>query len=561
MAACAAGASLTLFAASSHAQQGGWALNPSKYGDQQGGVATSLPPLSSQLVTLAGGVGTFGGGNPPSVLTVTGLWRLQDLAPGNLLVQGFNHSLVSVVSSNQLGLGDVNSYQVMFAPYFAAFPEADWAWAWYTGGNDPSLGASLGSGVQLPTDLRPNAPCGDQVPFTAVATGSPNIGDGVMGFSFSGVVSAHQICFYAEDGLVGHTWVEFRDSDGNVTSRGKYPVKKAPFADGDIRDDGAHAWTHRICFRVSSSSYNAAAALVNAQIAAPGHYSVTSANCVDFALAVAGAAGIALPATSNLAGISAPSTLDASIAAILQGGGVGDDCGVATANSGGLAGGAPFDADAGLLLQTALDDPAAAAAITDMMLVSSSLGTTTAGTGALVVIGIGGATPSDALIGIDWGDGSEPFAQSISAAHAYAAAGIYQGRVVVVDDAAVHAISFDVHVQPGAGPASIGVTIDDLPPDETPNPGFETDQPVAVIPIGCTTDCNGDGIPDCVQPGACCFGDFDNSLTVDGADLGVLLGAWGQSGAQPADLNHDGLVDGGDLGALLGAWGSCLPPG
>jgi hypothetical protein len=40
----------------------------------------------------------------------------------------------------------------------------------------------------------------------------------------------------------------------------------------------------------------------------------------------------------------------------------------------------------------------------------------------------------------------------------------------------------------------------------------------------------------------------------DGADLGLLLGAWGAAGG-PADLNGDGTVDGADLGLLLGNWG------
>jgi hypothetical protein len=51
--------------------------------------------------------------------------------------------------------------------------------------------------------------------------------------------------------------------------------------------------------------------------------------------------------------------------------------------------------------------------------------------------------------------------------------------------------------------------------------------------VGATPDLNGDGV-------------------VDGADLGLLLGAWGSASA---DLNGDGTTDGADLGLLLGAWG------
>jgi hypothetical protein len=52
-----------------------------------------------------------------------------------------------------------------------------------------------------------------------------------------------------------------------------------------------------------------------------------------------------------------------------------------------------------------------------------------------------------------------------------------------------------------------------------------------------------------------CPGDLSGDATVDGADLGLLLGNWGGSGT--GDLNGDTVVDGADLGLLLGAWGSC----
>jgi hypothetical protein len=51
-----------------------------------------------------------------------------------------------------------------------------------------------------------------------------------------------------------------------------------------------------------------------------------------------------------------------------------------------------------------------------------------------------------------------------------------------------------------------------------------------------------------------CPADLDDSGSVDGADLGVLIGSWGSSGA---DLDGSGTVDGADLGILLSAWGAC----
>jgi hypothetical protein len=63
------------------------------------------------------------------------------------------------------------------------------------------------------------------------------------------------------------------------------------------------------------------------------------------------------------------------------------------------------------------------------------------------------------------------------------------------------------------------------------------------------------------QPPASCLGDLNLDGVVTGADLGLMLGAWGACpGGTPGclgDLNLDGVVDGADLGLLLGAWGPC----
>ena len=53
-------------------------------------------------------------------------------------------------------------------------------------------------------------------------------------------------------------------------------------------------------------------------------------------------------------------------------------------------------------------------------------------------------------------------------------------------------------------------------------------------------------------------GDLNDDGEVNGADLGILLAAWGdcpKKGACPADLNGDGEVNGADLGILLANWG------
>jgi len=60
--------------------------------------------------------------------------------------------------------------------------------------------------------------------------------------------------------------------------------------------------------------------------------------------------------------------------------------------------------------------------------------------------------------------------------------------------------------------------------------------------------------------GVPCLGDLDGNEMVNGADLLVLLSAWGECSDPdecPADVNDDLLVDGADLLAVLANWGAC----
>ena len=55
-----------------------------------------------------------------------------------------------------------------------------------------------------------------------------------------------------------------------------------------------------------------------------------------------------------------------------------------------------------------------------------------------------------------------------------------------------------------------------------------------------------------------CPSDLDGNGVVGGADLAIVLGAWGPGcGGCASDLNADGTVDAADLAILLGAWGDC----
>jgi len=55
-----------------------------------------------------------------------------------------------------------------------------------------------------------------------------------------------------------------------------------------------------------------------------------------------------------------------------------------------------------------------------------------------------------------------------------------------------------------------------------------------------------------------CPADLNGDGVVSGADVGLLLSAWGPcKGACPADLNADGTVNGADFGLLLSGFGPC----
>ena len=75
-----------------------------------------------------------------------------------------------------------------------------------------------------------------------------------------------------------------------------------------------------------------------------------------------------------------------------------------------------------------------------------------------------------------------------------------------------------------------------------PGTSVETQSFAVLLASGCEAPSTGGGA------------DLNDDGTVDGQDLGILLGSWAGTGA--ADLNGDGTVDGQDLGILLGSWGT-----
>lgn len=72
---------------------------------------------------------------------------------------------------------------------------------------------------------------------------------------------------------------------------------------------------------------------------------------------------------------------------------------------------------------------------------------------------------------------------------------------------------------------------------------------------GAWTDNGGNCVTaNCLSCG--CPADLNGDAIVNGADLALVIAAWGTAGTA-ADINNDGIVDSGDLAMVLAAWGPC----
>ena len=60
--------------------------------------------------------------------------------------------------------------------------------------------------------------------------------------------------------------------------------------------------------------------------------------------------------------------------------------------------------------------------------------------------------------------------------------------------------------------------------------------------------------PDAECNSVVCNGDVNGDNFVDGTDLSIVLGFWGDCAGCPADVSGDGQVDGLDLSIVLGYW-------
>ena len=93
-----------------------------------------------------------------------------------------------------------------------------------------------------------------------------------------------------------------------------------------------------------------------------------------------------------------------------------------------------------------------------------------------------------------------------------------------------------------------------IPPGISLDVLFDARNPIPRAILGGAFSAGGDNVA--CAPVNSCPADLDKDGAVNGADLAVVLSAWGSDNCI-ADFNNDGVVNGADLSWVLSAWGTC----
>jgi len=313
-----------------------------------------------------------------------------------------------------------------------------------------------------------------------------------------GVAETEQICFYVDKGLPGHVFVQMLPSvaKGNPQGGrldlvyGKYPSGPNMFVGGagptTIRWDARRAWDQRICYPVTVAQYNAAVAkirgkiLIVGEVQTPSPYHLLRRNCVHWMTDVATAAGLVLPNKVNFLGIRTPGAFGRALkelgpGGMFGGGTVGLNLNLNLGADGNpIALNPPRDFDAEELAMESHNDPTALATATGLPLNEVDLGSFTTTVAAGLTVALANTDPEDALISVDWGDGSNLEAQSLGFGHNYATLGTYNGSVAVVNSGDINVYRMQVSVNTG-GPINnvVNATVPTPTPAVGSNPGFE----------------------------------------------------------------------------------------
>jgi hypothetical protein len=247
----------------------------------------------------------------------------------------------------------------------------------------------------------------------------------------------------------------------------------APTGDGVVNWDKGHYWDWKICYPVTPAKYNAIATFIREQIRTPDRYDLMSGNCIQWIQEVADIANVKLPsarptAHTNLA-LKDPETFARSLKAIGDGGTYAG--GIVHENSQVVMlqksdGPPPLIPDQCSYAGTeaaAFRDPDGLAAELNRQAHDLRLGPEFVGVGHSLVVQLQNVSVEDAIVAVDFGDGSF-LEQQTSNPHVYPTPGAFTVTVVVVGPRAVDRFSFLARVSVAGGSASKSIAVPTDPP-------------------------------------------------------------------------------------------------
>ncbi len=261
----------------------------------------------------------------------------------------------------------------------------------------------------------------------------------------------------------GHAFVQFIPMNNAQAGNpnlvyGFYPAGRNVFGGpGVIRNDSKRNWDFCITYNVTPAQYNAAAAIVNAAIAAPPNYHLLNFNCVDFICGVAAAAGIVLPAAANRIGVKDPNVLWTSLSNIgaggtFGGGSVGENISNVAPNGGPLEANSPHDTSYESAENLGHTDPDSLGDSQGLTKDFAFLGNFNLNINDTLTVFLTGGDTANALISMNWGDGSTYDAQAYTFKHKYQTMGQYNLDFLMFDGGVVQNVTMSYNVQ--ANPAS-----------------------------------------------------------------------------------------------------------
>jgi hypothetical protein len=282
------------------------------------------------------------------------------------------------------------------------------------------------------------------------------------------------ITFYHEppiNSLVGHAFVSLAATGGAKQFYGFYPAGFVLAGPGKVADDRNTPWDYAISYPVRTPQYVSAGRAITHDIMTPPFYTLAGFNCMSWAAKIASVSGIILPSYLTAQGIPASEVFGSSLAALGPG---------ATYNGGKVLQNAhpppapeiayPYDFSYTGIETAGHTNASSLAADIGLKYEHTDLGTINANATDGVTIALTGVGSPQALISMNWGDGTAFEEQCTTLSHVFSN-GTYAAHLLIIENGAVH--SYDLGVTVSSAPATYtNITVVPYPAMSLPNQGL-----------------------------------------------------------------------------------------